>query len=926
MINMTPRLILLCILGLGSFILLQTDQSAECSPRTQIDFEDDFDEGASFGGFGDEEDADDGFEEEATPAPVAPTRGVLEVDLGALPKKAYSPDAVPESHHPLTTEESLDLLDRAEALLSTEAEMSPLEMIQAVTLLIEHGREGLTTPYVKSLLRRFNDKQLTDRELFDIADRLGASNLAKLLTNQNLSPEAGIAVDSILKGYQEHLSEKDAVESVLLWKELKTPKELMNAANELSKVGRIEIAGVLLKRFLDTEATPEQLAEINVTIGTADIIRILAEKELQPQGRLAVERVIEGTQRFRQSLPEPSAKPELNRIRSGRPEDVTGGVQAIWHGSEVTLPELIEILCTTQDQQELAEIDALLRSMWNDAQNALAVMLESSEPQVVQRCAQMLYARVPTESAYLFYPGAFGRELDDSTRAAVQSYVTRLTSQKPTPEEAALQLVKVAREFAGRDRVLRIDSEGLSKFWVFDAENGKAKLLQMPAEDAFRAKSSQLATYAYRIAPELPRVKVYHFLSRLEQAYHENGLDKPFDADASPLSAEIAALSLEELEAILTEAVKDNITGAGVIAAEELGKRGNAESLLYPQVNSRTGRGTFATRALVQATQSSDRRIRFAATTAIVRLQPQKAYPGSSLVSESLLWFARSEGKPRVVIATPKTSDATHLAGFFHQLGYVTSIAHTSGEAMREALATPDVELVFIDSRCRSPIVQVFAQNMRIDAKTHEIPIAIFTRDENELKATPIVKPLPLMSTFERNLSNTTFMDSLSMVVPEPQDAESTEFLINRVKRMTGAKAVPTEIRLAQAKTALAGIIDLTENYSRIYRIENLELLARETAYSPVLYEEGLTLLSLIRSNGAQNTLVEIATQPSFSLQARTTARDAFMKSVEKHGVLIRGTQVKTLIDTLTRQYDQESPDPVLESIMETIELSTAKR
>ncbi len=838
--------------------------------------------------------------------------------------RRLSVDLVPETHAEIPTGEAMNLLDKAEAALTVDREITPLETMKSVSLLIKHGNEIQTLPLIKKLLAQFLKMNVSQKELFEIADQLGASSLAAILAQNGLAPLNEQAVDRILDGYYTHLNNKDAVEAVLLWQDLKTPEELIFAANQLSKSGRLEIAGRVLKQFLSAEATPDQLAAINKKLGTEDVIRLMTEPSLQPQGQLAAKRIVEGTEAFLKANPPESLAQGLKEIRDadGDKSVIHHGLSVIWQGSETSIEDLIEILCTTQNDEERAQVETVLKSFGRHARDATAVVLESGDSNRVERCAKFLYSWIPTEDAYVFFPALFDERLDEATRKQIGYYVQKLIGRLPSAEQAALVLAKVAKEYAGKDRPLLVDSENMSTLWI-PGPAGKPQLVRLPVLDAIRLKTLQMSEQAYKIAPHLNGIATLRFAAKFEKIVYDSGLDRTPQSRIATLLETASGLSVAELDSILAEALRNGWTGAGIAAAELLGETGDADAVLFPVSLARNQ--TVRPRMLVFATQCNDRRVRFAATEAVMKLAPNRPYPGSSFVSDALTWFAGSEGKQVAVVCCPKIADAMELSGLLAGVGYATKIATRSDDALKEAISSPDVELVLIDRRCGEPIVPVFVQRMENDARTHEIPIAVISADEEIFRATPIEKPLPLMSKLERSISGTSLEHSLAVVLPFPHDREATDFIVGRVRELTGVQEVPAPIRLEQARRSLGWLTANMRDNPKLYRVENLEILARDAAHSPVLAEEGLPLLAQIRSNTAQNALVEIATLESYPEPIREKAAQAFAESVQKHRVLIRGNQVKRLLDTLTVQYEQESPDPIYDTLVKTIEKQVAR-
>ncbi len=843
----------------------------------------------------------------------------------------YTIQTLPDSFRSISIEEARELLDKAEQALLVDTELSPLDLVLCAFVLSQNGNKELTVPLAKKLLQRFNGLELKERELFDIADYVGSAPLAAMLEIGGLAPESTTAVERLLDGYNGHLLRKEPLEKVLLWRDPRTPWEMINAANAISKSGRIEVAGVLLKRFLGLEATPEQLTEIRDKLGAEDLLRLSILKGVQPQGRFVVEKITNKVGEFlKQSRPMPFDE-AIEKLPFGekrqeaflpleeRQAETVRGITAIWKGNEISVEQMIAILGVSDDAGELAEIESLLRSMRSEAKEALGLVLGSGNSKLVGRAAKLLFSYIPEGETFVYYPALFDRRLDGETTATLGSYVAKLDGKQPTIPEAAIRLYMVALEYFGRDRKLRIDSEGQVAFWEIGEPTGQLRYTSLPAVAAYRLMVDRFANQAYRLDPNNRTIQTFYHLARWEKIVNERGLDEPFDLAELGRSETAKTLGIPELEAILSEAMQRDCSAAGMVAATLLGQVGDFDSLLLPLSSSRENdRGL--PRMLVQASGSGDRRIRFAALKAIMQLNPNRPYPGSSLVSDALLWFGRSEGKRLAVIGCPKIANAMMLGGFLSSFGYESRIATSCGDLFQEAIDSPDVEWAILDERCSKPIVPVFSQNMRNDIRTRELPVAIISADPEVLKATPVEIPLTLISKLELEISNTTLRHSLAMIFPYPQNTDSTAWIEAQLRKMTGANPVPPPIRLEQARQSLRWLAAIQRESSSVYRIENLEPFAFRAASSLILAEEGLELLAQIRSNQTQQFLAEYAINEAAPGSLREKAALAFAENVKKHDVLIRGRQVKRLLDMFDFQVrNDKKSDAALESLVNTI-------
>ncbi len=843
----------------------------------------------------------------------------------------YTIETLPDSFRPIPIEEARELLDKAEQALLVDTELSPLDLVRCAFVLSQNGNKELTVPLAKKLLQRFNGLELKERELFDVTDYVGSGPLTEMLAISGLAPESTTAVEQLLAGYNGHLLRKEPLEKVLLWRDPRTPWEMINAANSISKSGRVEVAGVLLKRFLGLETTPEQLAEIREKLGAEDLLRLSILEGVQPQGRFVVEKITNEVGEFlKQSHPMPFVE-AIEKLPFGekgqesalpleeQQAETVRGITAIWRGNETSVEQMIAILGVSDDAGELAEIESLLRSMRSEAKEALGLVLGSGNSKLVGRAAKLLFSYVPEGEAFIFYPALFDRRLDGATTAALGRYVAKLDGKQPTASEAAIRLYTVALEYFDRDRKLRTDSDGQVAFWEIREPAGQLRYTSLPAVAAYRLMVDRFASQAYRLDPNNRAIQTFYHLARWEKIVNERGIDEPFDLAELGRSETAKTLGIQELEAILSEAMQRDCSAAGMVAATLLGQAGTFDSLLLTQPTDReSGRGL--PRMLVQASGSGDRRIRFAALKAIMQLNPNRPYPGSSLVSDALLWFGRSEGRRLAVVGCPKIANAMMLSGFLSSLGYESRIATSCGDLFQEAIDSPDVEWAILDERCSKPIVSVFSQNMRNDIRTHELPVAIISADPEVLKATPVEIPLPLISKLELEISNTTLRHSLAMIFPYPQNVDSTAWIEGRLRKMTGANTVPPPIRLEQARQSLRWLAAMQRESSSVYRIENLEPFAFRAASSPILAEEGLEILAQIRSNQTQQFLAEYAINEAAPESLREKAALAFAENVKKHDVLIRGRQVKRLLDMFDFQVrNDKKSDTALESLVNTI-------
>ena len=162
--------------------------------------------------------------------------------------------------------------------------------------------------------------------------------------------------------------------------------------------------------------------------------------------------------------------------------------------------------------------------------------------------------------------------------------------------------------------------------------------------------------------------------------------------------------------------------GPAAVAAEILGRRGSVDLLAGENGKPRT---------LTRAAAHPDRRLRFAAVTAIIMLDPQDPYPGSSLVADALKFLMGSHGLRTAVVGDLRSASTEEIAGLLAPLGYQVRSAISSRDLVRQAIAASDLELVLVDMNLAGELSAKVVQDLRHDCRTAEIPVGLLAAGSN---------------------------------------------------------------------------------------------------------------------------------------------------------------------------------------------------
>ena len=317
--------------------------------------------------------------------------------------------------------------------------------------------------------------------------------------------------------------------------------------------------------------------------------------------------------------------------------------------------------------------------------------------------------------------------------------------------------------------------DGQVTSWRWSPEKRCCVAGRCAVEDALRATAARWARDAAAISPDDDQARRLHLLTMLEAAAYERGLDEPLD-DQDPALREAASCGVARLNEVLELALTKRAVGAARAAAHLLGQTGNAQEAL------RTGPRAAP---LVRAVRDGDRRVRMEALEAIARLKPAAAYPGSSQVVESLAFLAATSGVRRALVAGPEAAGLREMAESLSLMGYQTDVATTGRQALRMALASPDYEVVFLDTTLDDPVIELLVQQFRRDGRTAALRIGVLARDGSLEKARRIARE-----------------DALCLAFSRPHTPEALRWQMGQLATLAPREFVGFEVRQAEAARA----------------------------------------------------------------------------------------------------------------------------
>ncbi|MBI1903333.1 MAG: hypothetical protein HYS13_19705, partial [Planctomycetia bacterium] len=494
------------------------------------------------------------------------------------------------------------------------------------------------------------------------------------------------------------------------------PEDLVVAIRTLINLKHAAVARPYAKALLDAPMDDEAMFKLVQKLGSSPLMQMAAARDVQPEGRDAARKILEGAERY---ATDPNRLAGLIEQLKDPAERVRErAIGQLRYGGAAAASALLGVLADAARAPEHRTAQQALVELESNATGPLLGALQSDDAALKVHAAAVLAALEVRDAIPWLLGPAHSEQGADETRRAASAAIARLVGRSPSREEAIALLRQFALKYYRGGRPGLADSTGQVLIWDWDAEKKQSVQRLMPAEDAGWLYAYRLSRDLYALAPEDAAARRMYLASLLQFESYRQGLDKPLPEGPGGVREAAAALGGAAVLDVMGDSMAAGRIPAATACARLLADLGSAD-LLYE-------RGETA--AIVRAAQHPDRRLRFAALETIIKWDPKKPYAGSADVAASLAFLAASNGKLQAVLVDTLPGSSSRLAGFLAELDYDPKVVGTGRDLVKQAIASPDVGLVIVDARLAGVGADQIVQQLRTDSRTAAVPIA-FLRD-----------------------------------------------------------------------------------------------------------------------------------------------------------------------------------------------------
>lgn len=711
-----------------------------------------------------------------------------------------------------------------------------------------------------------------------------------------------------------------------------TPLDQMNVILLLLDLKQPKPAKIIFDKLYATEIDEPGLVALGKKIGMPGIYRLAEVTEFRPNGGIFARKV---EMAMNSAARNPDRLAELiERLKEKSLDVRVAAIDELRQGREAAALALVNVLQDPTRLDEHAGVRAALASLGNDGIEPLGLIaLRGSES---DRTAALTALGMTDDHAArpALYSAAFGSENPSIVRQVASQGIVRGQGKLPSPIGAAAELYLDAKRLyltrpTQLDRMIEAGAIYNAHLWQWNAAAKKPELVTTKPRVVALAHAARLAEIAADITGRDPHAVTLAQAASLEAAMsapetakpqaapaaEAPAADAPADPDAAtakpaatnaaaapdtvgqwnvdvkPTAAELRRLieftAANDRAAATAAAIRLHVTAEGIHALEGIGGRPST---------------------LVKLMTHPDRKIRFAALDAIIGLNPQQPFTGSSAVADALGYFAASTGTPKAIVADPNLSRARDIGGIVTSMGARADVATSARDAVRMVSADPDISLAVIyRPLLLAELGQLLAQ-FRADYRTARLPVVVYC-EPNDVERT-------------RTLIAS---DPLAIAIYQPRTLEQ---LGQQIQNFTAAKEglVPPEARAAQARRALSAMTKLLAMNNKVFNLRPYETVLLNAAWNPTTSGETIGALAGFGSPSTQRTLADLASANTWPIDARVAAAHGFRESVGRFGTLLTTSEI-------SQQYDRynaaatadKGTQEVLADLLDTIEARAVK-
>ena len=672
-----------------------------------------------------------------------------------------------------------------------------------------------------------------------------------------------------------------------LLSEPRTPQTLMDTVVLMTDLARPGLAKMYLEKLLEANPDEEALLKLRDKHGPALFLRLSNDKSLQPESITLLEQV---NAAFRKGATDPVRVDKLISDLKKTATEREIAILQLRNAGNYGAARLIAALNVSRDEAQRKLMLYTLTRLNREVVPALIGAVEGPDPDLRATVIEALgWLGQPQAIGALWHP-AFAETQSPAVQLAARQALSRLLfgTAKRVGEVsqfgAAAELAKSARRNLRGDGDWSLNDDDQVELWNWDEAAGTVAMTPVSVETASIRAALRQARQAFELAPNRSDLHALYWTALMANEVQD--AERGAAISTRPGSTFHVGLQLgpEVMQAALVEAMSLGEPVVATAALQTLAQTGAARML-------KTTEGRPA--PVVAALNYPDSRVQFAAASTILTWDPSTTFRGASRVVEVLARAMTDAGTARGIAIDANAQRATSMSAALREMGFEPDMAQTGQDGFKIAAERGDVGLFLIEANvARWELSQTIA-NIRSDARTAYIPIAIYGDEKLQTRIERLAESHPRVR-----------------FVLQTSDATLMSKQVLRFLRAANTNTITQQQRTATRQAALAWLVQLADRrQASLFDLKPAENALLTATNEPDLGESAVFALGAIATPTAQAKLFEIGAAASRPAPIRERALAMLAAHIQHHGVMLTELQ----IDEFRKAARQES-DPQLQT------------
>ena len=492
--------------------------------------------------------------------------------------------------------------------------------------------------------------------------------------------------------------------------------DLANAVKLMMDIESFDYARYFLAKLDESMTSEAETFKVFESLGSDFFLQLHGTDQLQPQGRTLARKVLSVSKKQAES---PARIDQLIKTLSSSDVSVRStAFRQLRRLGEPAVVEMIHVFAAPERKPEFVGVRSALKSMGQSAMQPLLGAARANNIQVQAEAIRALGNFPSAEATDVMMRTYLSPKLPESLRRVALDSLqrsNRLPANPSTVEERFYQRAK--EDLMGQNRVAG-GLMGDRKLYRWNSATNRLELFSVSSATASRLAAAERAADLYEIRPSLERNRKLYLITQLEAAKRVAGSNRRVDVKS--LLKQFPNASAYEFDAILEDAIRLKLIPAAIGCCEVLSEIGSADLVMGSASNQR---------ALVKALLLGDRHLQFAAMEAISKIDPQRAFVGSSYVMLMAVYLASSETRASGLVGHVREDIGQSYAATLQSAGLFGKSVSSSREFFKQATRDPDLDVLLITDTMDRPDYAELVQQLRNDLRTKRTPIVLLYRD-----------------------------------------------------------------------------------------------------------------------------------------------------------------------------------------------------